>query len=410
MYKIRNFDPKLDQKAAHRIWREINWIESDEDEKLLDIFLKEGNALVAERDGSAECLVTSKPSILRYQKEDLDLSVITSVGTSRVARKQGLAKKMTARQIALDAEAGAVVSTLGIFEQGFYNQLGYGNGSYEHWISFDPADLKISQKINPPRRLANDDWKLIHGSLMNRQRRHGAVTLLPECVAEAELKWTKNGFGLGYMDDSDQELTHFFWGSIEGEYGPFTIRVMAYQNFNQFLELMAIIKSLGDQVRLVKMREPSGIQMQDLIKNPFRPRVATDRSKFEHRNRAAAYWQMRICNLEACVAATHLNSGAVQFNLELSDPIEAHLESDSKWQGCSGAYTLTLGSESNAVRGFKKGLPVLKADVGAFTRLWLGVSQATGLAATDNLAGPDGLLEKLDEVLCLPQPRPDWDY
>jgi len=410
MFKIRNFDPEKDRKAAYRIWREINWIDDKTEEELLDVFLKEGSALVAELDGSAECLVTSKPAILKYQKKDLALSVITSVGTSRVARKQGLAKKMTAKQIALDTEAGAIVSTLGIFEQGFYNQLGYGNGSYEHWISFDPADIKIDGKLRPPRRLVKDDWKLIHGALLHRACRHGAVTLLPECVAEAELGWTKGGFGLGYMDDSNKELTHFFWGSVKGEHGPFSIRVMAYQDFDQFLELMTVIKSLGDQVRRVKMREPAGIQMQDLIRNPFRSRTATQKSKFEHINHASSYWQTRICDLQACVGATILTSGSVRFNLEISDPIQALLDSDSPWQGCAGNYIISLGSSSSAREDVDISLPTLVADIGAFTRLWLGVGPATGLAATDKLSGPADLLEELDEVLCLPQPHPDWDY
>lgn len=410
MYKIREFDPKKDSRAAHRIWREIAWIDNSEQERYLDIFLSEGRTLVAELGKSAECLVASKSGILRYLKEDLNLSVVASVGTSRIARKQGLATKLTAKIIAEDAEAGALVSTLGIFEQGFYNLLGYGMGGYEHWISFDPADLQIEAKIRPPKRLSKDDWKIIHASLHNRQRRHGGCSLIPECVSQAELGWTKDGFGLGYLDESDGNLTHFFYGSIKGEHGPLVIRVMAFQNFQQFMELMALIKTFGDQIRLVKVREPAGIQMQDLIRYPFRPRIATEKSKYEHTNRASAYWQTRICDLKACLAATHLTTRTIRFNMELSDPIEKLLDPDSKWKGCGGKYTITLGSESKADSGFEKGLPVLKADIGAFTRLWMGVGPATGLAATDNLAGPEELLETLDEVLCLPAPHPDWDY
>lgn len=410
MYKIREYDPQIDKEASYRIWREINWLKEDAQEEYLDIFLSEGSALVAERDGSAECLVTSKSSLLRYQNKDLNLSVITSVGTSRVARKQGLATKLTAKQIALDAEAGAIVSTLGIFEQGFYDQLGYGSGSYEHWITFDPSDLMINRRLIPPKRLTKDDWEVIHGSLMNRQRRHGACTLLPTCVTQSELGWTKEGFGLGYFDESGKELTHFIWGSITGESGPFIIRAMAYRNFDQFLELMAVTKSLGDQIRLVKMREPAGIQMQDLIRNPFRPRITTEKSNFEHKNLATSYWQTRICDIEACVGTTRLNSGSVQFNLEISDPIVSLLDSDSDWRGCAGNYTVNFGLESSAKQGSQKDLPTLKASIGAFTRLWLGVGSATGLSVTDNLSGPPELLEALDKVLWLPQPHPDWDY
>ena len=45
---------------------------------------------------------------------------------------------------------------------------------------------------------------------------------------------------------------------------------MAYQTGEQFLELMALLRSLGDQVRLVRMNEPPGIQLQDLMIQPFK--------------------------------------------------------------------------------------------------------------------------------------------
>jgi predicted acetyltransferase len=408
MQNFRNFDPQKDQKNAHRIWREINWIEDEDEEKMLDAFLREGRAMVADIKGEAECLVTAKAGELRYQKKDLNLSIITSVGTSRTARKQGLAKRLTAQVISLEAEAGAVVSTLGMFEQGFYNQLGYGSGSYEHWVTFDPADLKVARKFDPPVRLNKNDFELVMEALKKRQKQHGAVTLHPVCVAEAELGWTKGGFGLGYM--SKNKLTHFFWGRIKGESGPLGIQVMAYQNFDQFLELMAVIKSFGDQIRLVKMREPAGIQLQDLISNPFRQRIVTEKAEFEHNNRANAYWQTRICDIIACFEASVFKAGTVSFNLTIKDPIENLLSDDAKWKGCSGNYTVSLGPESRVKLGLTEGLPLLHADIGAATRLWLGVRSATGLSVTDNLSGPQELLEELDDIIQLPQPHPDWDY
>jgi len=410
MFNIREFDPSRDTKAAHRIWREIDWIEEDDQEKQLDLFMTEGRALVAELDQSAECLVTSKVGVLRYLKENLDISIVTSVGTSRIARKQGLAKKLTAKLIAEDAEVGALVSTLGIFEQGFYDQLGYGSGSYEHWVTFDPADIRLNQAIRPPNRLSTDDGELIHSALLNRQPHHGMVSILPSCTTKSELGWSKGGYGLGYADGVNGALTHYFWATNKGEHGPTTIHSMAYQNRSQFLELMALIKTLGDQVRLIKMREPAGIQLEDLIKTPFRGRIVTEKSRFEHINRASSYWQMRICDLKSCLAVTHLNSKPLQFNLNLSDPIEKHLDEKSSWRGCAGKYTISLGTESKAIHGFQAGLPILVADIGAFTRLWLGVRPATGLSVTDKLAGSISLLEDLDEAFCLPEPHPGWDY
>ena len=78
-----------------------------------------------------------------YLEEDLRLSVVTGVTTSRVVRKQGLAGRLTAEVIAAAVEEGAQVSALSMFEQGFYDRLGFGTGGYEHMIRFDPADLNI---------------------------------------------------------------------------------------------------------------------------------------------------------------------------------------------------------------------------------------------------------------------------
>ena len=71
---------------------------------------------------------------------------------------------------------------------------------------------------------------------------------------------------------------------------------------------------------------------------------------------------------------------------------------------------VTLGPASGAEPGLDPALPTLTASVGAFTRMWLGVRPASGLAVTDDLAGPPELLEALDWALRLPQPKPDWDF
>jgi len=54
-------------------------------------------------------------------------------------------------------------------------------------------------------------------------------------------------------------------------------------------------------------------------------------------------------------------------------------------------------------------LPTLEATVNAFTRLWLGVQPASGLAITDDIAGPPELLAALDRRLRLPAPHMDWN-
>ena len=409
--RFRKFNPEKDRKAVHRIWREIGWLEKDQDE-VMDIFLEACDAWIVELDGEAEFLVNTTSGNIRYLEKDLPFSGVTGVTTSRIARKQGFALKYTAEAVAKDAEKGTYVSGLGMFEQGFYDKLGYGTGGYDHIMYFDPADLKLNIKFRVPKRLTEKDYKVIHKSRLNRMKPHGTVTFFNYQVTQAEIKWIKNGFGLGYFDDPKGELTHHLWCSNRtgGEHGPYFIDWMTYQNYDQFLELMAVIKSLGDQVRLVGMIEPAGIQLQDFLKFPFRYRISTEKSKFESKMRASSWWQMRICDLEGCMKNTHLDGEQVRFNLELSDPIEQFLSKSSKWKGIEGNYIITLGMNSSAVKGHDKKLQTLKTSVGPFTRMWLGVRPATGLSVTEEFRAPKELLAKLDRIMRIPDPKPDWCY
>jgi hypothetical protein len=406
---FRPYDVERDKEATHRIWREIGWIEEGQEEAM-DIFVQAGRAMVAEINGEAECLVLSTPGEMRYLDETLPFTGVTAVTTSRVARKQGFASRLTARVLAADAVGGALVAGLGMFEQGFYNQLGFGTGSYEHWVSFDPARLRLETEARVPQRVSADDWRAVHASLLARRRVHGSVAFSPPEMVQAELKFAKNGFGLGYYDGPNGELTHHLWCRARGEHGPYSVAWMSYQSLDQFLELMALLRNLGDQVRLVRMCEPPGIQLQDLIAQPFKERQITERGQFEARMSGAAYWQVRICDLVGCLRHTRLYGGPVRFNLCLSDPIARFLEDDAPWLGIAGNYLVQLGPTSEAIAGQDPSLPTLHASVGAFTRLWLGVGPASGLAVTDALAGPRELLADLERALLLPAPKVDWDF
>lgn len=411
--EIRNYNPETDFDGVARIWREIGWIESGNEnhEKALGLFAEQYDSLVAIVDGSPECFVSTGMGSMRYLMQDLPLSVVTAVNTSHVARRQGLARKLTAQAIAKDAGAGAVVSALGMFDQGYYNRLGFGTGTYEYWHSIDPASVRVPVTPRPPKRLGADDWQAIHRSRHNRLRGHGSCVLDAGVATEAELLWADNGFGLGYPDGPNGELTHLIWFSTKAmEFGPLNAWFITYQTTEQFLELMGLLVHLGDNVQLVRMREPADIQLQDLIHQPFRRRRMTEKSEYENRVRATAYWQMRICDVKASVAAAKLRGETVRFNLKLTDPIAAELDEDAGWRGVGGDYVVTFGPESSAARGSEAGLPILEASVGAFTRLWLGVRPATGLAVTDNLRGSAELLTALDRVLRLPTPKPDWDF
>jgi hypothetical protein len=411
--EYRVYDAGRDKEAARRIWRETGWLEpgNAEHEEGMDLFVEAGRALVADVDGEAECLVLTCPGQIRYLADDLPFSCVTAVTTSRVARKLGLAKKLTAAAVAADAAEGALVSGLGMFEQGYYDRLGFGTGGYEHWLSFDPARLKVTAKARTPRRLTADDWKAAHEARLKRARGHGGCNLAPPQITRAEMLGTKNSFGLGYGDGPGGELTHYVWcGAARAEEGPYTVNWIVYRTAEQLLELLALMKNLGDQVRLVRIREPGGTQLQDLIDRPFQLKRLTEKSNFEHRISAHAYWQMRILDVPACLARTHLPGGNVRFNLEISDPIEPSLDNKVPWRGVAGQYVVTLGPSSGAEPANDRTIPTLKASVGAFTRMWLGVRPATGLAVTDDLSGPSELLYALDEILRLPDPKPDWDF
>ncbi len=408
---IRPYDPEKDREASHRIWREVGWIDDEKKHKEgLDHFTTQGTGLVADWNGSAECLVLTVPGTLHYLEEVLPLSCVTAVATGRLVRKQGIAGKLAAQAIALDAAEGAAVSTLGMFEQGYYDRLGYGTGGPEQFFSFPPAALTVDGKIGIPVRLTEYDWEKVHANRLERMRGHGACDLTPPGITRSEMLWADNGFGLGFEDETGR-LTHHFWcGKFEGEFGPMRIDWLAYRNWREFRELMILIKGLGDQVELVKLCVPHGIQFQDLIRQPIRQFRISRKGDFCSDNRAIAYWQTRICDLEACLNKTHLRGEDVRFQLELTDPIERFLEDDAHWRGIGGDYVVTLGGMSEAERGRANDLPIMRATVGSFTRLWLGVNRASNLAVTDELEAPPELLEQLDWLLRLPTPHPDWDY
>lgn len=410
---LRPYDPARDAEAVHRIWREVHWIEPGQ-EPLMDRYLSGGRAHVAELGGEAECLVCMGSGQMRYLDEDLPLAAVTGVTTSRIARKRGLAGRLLARALADEVERGALVAGLGCFEQGYYDRLGFGMGAYEIHVAFDPARLTVRDPFRVPARLTPADAEAVHASRRARMtaRAHGACNLDSVENTRCEMDEHRKGFGLGYRD-AEGGITHYVWFTeADGESGPYRVGSMAYQTTAQFRELMALVRGLGDQVRQVKMPEPPGIQLQDLLEQPLRHRDITERSRFEAHSHAVAYTQTRILDLPGCLARTHLPCAPVRFNLRLSDPVEAFLPDAGAggWRGIRGDYVVTLGPESSAEPDRSAALPALAASVGAFTRLWLGVRPATGLAATDDLSGPPDLLARLDTALRLPAPRPDWDF
>jgi hypothetical protein len=409
---FRRYDHQKDSQACLELLKEIGWVQQDTNRKMeaaVLAFLKSHRSWMAELRDRAESLAMTAAGEFGYLEESLSLCVVTTVATSTIARKLNCASRTTAEAIADAAEQGAQLAGLGVFEQGFYERLGFGAGSYEHWFDFDPSALKVGTPKRPPDRLSAEEWKKAYASYVNRMRGHGSCNLfLPEWM-RMEMAVHPKSFGLGYYDGT--ELTHYLWLSNQGgEHGPLMVRWLAFRNWREFLELMSLIKSIGDQFYLVRMREPPGIQLQELIDRPFKYQRMTRQARYESRALAAAYWQMRILDLEACMEKTHLQGEPVQFNLELSDPIGKPLSHRAGWRGVAGSYTVRLGERSEARMGSEDRLPTLRAEVGAFTRMWMGAQRASGLASTDALSGPEELIHSLDRVLHVPQPHPDWDF
>jgi len=408
---FRKYNADKDKDAVHRIWMETGWLDDNKKQReAMDMFLGAATSWVADIRDAAECLVVTTPGVIRYLDQDLPFSAVTGVTTSRIARKQGFAGRLTAHAIADDAADGALVAGLGIFDQGFYNRLGFGNGAYEHWVSFDPTTLRLDTTPRVPQRLKVDDAAKMHASRLARMRGHGACNLTPVEVTRFEMLWTDKGFGLGYFDGPRGELTHHLWAKAEGEQGPYPIVWMSYQTGTQLMELLALLKNLGDQVYTVRMREPPNIQLQDWLAQPFRHRGKTRNAKHPSQMTASAYWQLRMCDVVGCLAQTHLRCEPLRFNLRLDDPIAHYLDADAPWHGIAGEYVVTLGAESSAVVGSDVALPTLTASVGAFTRLWMGFRPASSLAITDTLSGSPDLLTELDWALRLPVPMVDWDF
>ena len=136
----------------------------------------------------------------------------------------------------------------------------------------------------------------------------------------------------------------------------------------------------------------------------------TENSPHVQRMTSSAYWQLRLLDLPKAISRTHLASEAVRFQLTLTDPIADYLPPAAPWQGVAGDYVIELGSKSSAVQGMDPHLPVVRASIGAFSRLWLGVRSATSLSWTDDLSASPEVLEALDRTLRLPAPASDWDY
>jgi predicted N-acetyltransferase YhbS len=404
---IRRYDHQRDRDSLLRMFREVGWAGREkEKEPFFDSFASASRGFVAEHDGAAECAVLMFSGMLRYQQGELPFAGVAGVTTSRVARRQGLASRTTAMALADAALRGAALAGLGMFDQGYYNQLGFGTMAYEHWVTLDPATLRVPVRARPPVRITVEDAEAAHSGRLTRLRPHGGVAFNDATFTRTAMQEADNGFGLGYRDGD--RITHHFWAEAKGEQGPYSVWWLAYETTDQLLELLALMHNLSDQVHHLEIQEPPQIQIQDLLEWPFRQRARSRRAEHENRMSSDAGYQVRILDLAACVAALEARA-ELEFNLQLHDPVARFLPEDG-WRGTTGEYVVRLGASSTATPGSDPGLPTLRAGVGAFSRVWLGVRPAVSVAITDDLSGPPELLAELDAALALPEPHFNWGF
>ena len=406
---IRHYSKQTDLDSILRVWHEIGWGDRSDRSRceMVELGADLGRCLVGVVDGELQCLAADCPGTMRYQDKDLTMAGITAVCAGLTVRKQNVASRLTAALVAEEAANGVSLSVLGVFDHGYYDRLGFGSGTYDHWVSFDPKLLKAPPLKRRPCRLELDDWREVHECRVARRKQHGYVTLHPPETTRASILRGKGSFGLGFRD-GDGKLACFMWITASNrEVGPYRVHAMAYETHGQLVELLSVIKSLDDQVRVVKINEPPDVQLQGLIATRLRSEHMSQGSQFEQGVSASCHWQARMDDVPACVAKTTACAG-VEFNLCLRDPIVEFLAADAEWRGVGGHYVVRLGDSSRAEMGTDESLPTLTASVNAFTRLWLGVRPASGLAVTDDLYGPVELLDQLDRALGLPTPRWDW--
>ncbi len=396
--QVREYEDD-DLAAVQRMWLECGWVDEDETDHLVD-FLADADALVAELDGEAEACTAIHDGTIDHTGTSLPAAVVTAVTTSRVGRKQGLARATLDTAIRRAADRGMAVSILGMFEQGFYDTSGFGTGSEMLIARTDPAHLDASLPYRRPVRLTLDEIPDMVSALQHRDVAHGGVTLPSVPLRRAERQWDENGFGLGYRDP-EGELTHFVWCSTKDEHGPYQVREWAWRERTQLLELLGVLRSLGDQVRTIVIPEPAQAQLRVLIERPGRLGLTRTAGDHRYEVKAAAWWQARILDLPTCVAALS-DVGELHCNLHLTDPLDL--------DAVAGDWVLHLGPDSTAVRGHDEDLRTLTASVNAFTRLWLGVRPATTLASTDDLEGTPELFAAFDDALRLPRPDVQMDF
>lgn len=404
--EIREYtDSDFDTAARH--WQEIGWTDGSERElNRLRTSWGVGEIFVGVIDGSAEALAHWVPGSVRYEGDDVGLAAITAVTTGQTARRHHFASRLTSQCLARGADAGHELAMLGIFDQGFYDRLGFGTGPYDHRFRFDPAQLMVPDLTRSPVRLTIDDAAEIYALMTRRHRDHGGVVLDGCAIVEAEMSYVEKGLGLGFRDGD--RLTHYVYLDTKDETGAYDVTMYAYEEPGQYVELLSLLKSLGDQVLSVRTIEPANVQLQDWLRRPFRERGRTVGSPHAVGNAASAWWQARILDVVGCLSKSRWFGAPTRFNLVVSDPAAEFL--DGAWRGVAGEYQVNAGEGLEIEPGSITGAPTLTCSVNALTRWWLGVLPASSLSMLPGFEATPELLAALDDGYRVPLPSVSWNF
>lgn len=395
-----------DLAAIQRLWTEVGWVSGESDTAQLEHWLAEATTWVGGPGDEVEAVTSTHDGRMAVMGTDLPLGAVTSVLTGRTARRLGLAGDLLTRAVVHTADHGAALAALGMFEQGYYDRFGFGTGAPMPLVTFDPANLRVDVPARPPVRLDPDDWAELAALLAERLPSHGRVALHAPGYTRAEARWFDPWVGLGFRDE-DGTLTHAMWGQAKGEHGPLVIEWMVWRDGADLLELLGLVRGLGDQYRVATLQEPAEVSLRDVLDQPGRATFQTEGGTHAMGVRSLSWWQARALDLPSCVAARPWPGPPVACTVVLEDPLAARAEraTGTRFDRVEGTWRVTFAEESTAHRGRDDELPVLRAGVGAFTRMLLGVAPASTIALTDDLAGPAELLARLDRALLAPRPH-----
>jgi predicted acetyltransferase len=405
---LRDYNDETDRDGALRAWKDAGWLANRSDLQAAALELQSGNSTVAEVDGRIDGVANAWRSQMRYEQATLPAVGIAGVAAPLTARRRGITGRVVRRAIAKAARDGAAVATLWAFDQGYYDRLGFGTGSPVRIMRIDPGALNVPDLERPAVRLTKDDAAEMHACRLCRLHCHGAHDLLAPESTRAPLTWDGVVHCLGFRDPDTGELTHHMAINADGnaEFGPWRAWWLAYRTHDQLIELLSLLRSLSDQVAGIVMRDPPGVQLQAMLRTPFRLSRLTAKSKFEVHTRGYAPWQMRMLDLPACLAATSLAGPQVRFNLQVDDPMDGEPGFDST----AGEYVITLGRASAAEPGRDESLPTLRTSIGNLTRLWIGATPAYGLSMLGEIDAPPELVCALDDIIRVPTPHVDWGF